>query len=230
MKVQEVLTIGRKIGPENFSKYRQFIRSIKNPAIESASTHLNLQGVNIMDTLKLKGPDTEAFPEVRKIFKALHKKYFPRAGSEQASKSVDLAFNRFDKDTTLFTINTLTKDEQGEIGKSIYKFFKTNHYTTMEGNSNCEDFKLNFLSIFNTKDMKNGERKQINLQWGRDCSIEEKDGLVQLKMQTPTGESSQVMRIDMEMPTPKMERIFGEAFNQDIAEAMQHVDLSKFKL
>ena len=73
MKVQEVLTIGRKIGPENFSKYRQFIRSIKNPAIESASTHLNLQGVNIMDTLKLKGLDTEAFPEVRKIFKALHK-------------------------------------------------------------------------------------------------------------------------------------------------------------
>lgn len=230
MRVKEVLAIGRKIGPETFSQYRNFIKSARNQSVEKAALHLDLRGVNIMDTIKFNGPDEEAFPEVRKILKALHKKYFPRAGSEQALKSVDLSFNRFDKDTTLFTVNTQTKDEEGEIGKSLYKFFKTNRYTTMEGNSNCEDFKFNFLSIFDTKELRNGERKHINLQWGRDCSIEEKEGLVQLKMQSPAGENSQVLRMEMEMPKSKIERLFGDAFNQDVADAMKNIDLTKFKL
>lgn len=230
MRVKEVLAIGRKIGPENFSHYRQFIKGVRNQSVERASLHMDLQGINIMDTVKFKGPDKEAYPEVRKILKALHKKYFPRAGSEQAMKSVDLAFNRLDKDTTLFTINTQTKDEQGEIGKSFYKFFKTKQYLTYESKTNCEDFELDLLSIFNTKDLKSGEQKNINFQWGRDCTMEEKDGIAQLKMQTPIGETSQIVRIDVKMPTSKLERIFGDAFNQDVAEAMQNVDLSKFKI
>lgn len=229
MKTKEVLAIGRKIGPENFSKYRQFIKSAKNSAVEKASTHLNLEGVNIMDTVNFKGPDKEAFSEVRKVFKALHKKYFPRAGSEKALKSVDLEFNRFDNDTTLFTVNTHTTDEQGEIGKSFYKFFKTNRYITFEGNSNCEDFKLNFLSIFDAKEFKDGKRKNITMQWGKNATIEQKDGNIQLKLQSPKEESSQVVRMEMEMPTSKVERLFGDDFNQDLVEATQNIDFTKLK-
>ena len=36
MRVKEVLAIGRKIGPENFSQYRNFIKTARNQSVEKA--------------------------------------------------------------------------------------------------------------------------------------------------------------------------------------------------
>ena len=67
------------------------------------------------------------------------------------------------------------------------------------------------------------------MQWGKNATIEQKEGNVQLKLQSPKEESSQVVRMEMEMPTSKVERLFGDDFNQDLVEATQNIDFSKLK-
>ena len=168
MSVQKLLPLARKMGEENFLAYKQYMKAVK--AGKSANLSLNLKNTTIIDTLSFTARDGQNadIDGFRNLLREIHKKYFPRAGSSEAIKKVEIMHNSLDYGDKITIIGTETSDKDGIIGKSAYAFYKIKEKLTVDISSRCEDFSMNFFGIFKLKnnDLNNIKSTTVTLPKG----------------------------------------------------------------
>ena len=92
MSVQKILPIARKMGEENFQAYKNYVKTAR--AGQNAELKLKLKNVTIIDTINFSTRDGAKvdIAGFRNLLREIHKKYFPRAGSSEAEKTVNIEY------------------------------------------------------------------------------------------------------------------------------------------
>lgn len=209
MSVQKILPIARKMGEENFLAYKKYIKTVK--AGKDANLIMNLKNTTIVDTLSFtvregQKVDIEGF---RNLLREIHKKYFPRAGSSDATKTVKLEHHVVDENNKTTILRTTTTDKKGVIGSTECSFTKLNQKLIADVHSFCEDFNMNFFGIFKLKnnDMKNIQSTTINLP--KSSKIEECGDRVKISIEALATPEVPVFEANASISKEKFEKIFG---------------------
>ena len=209
MSIQKLLPLARKMGEENFLAYKQYIKTVK--AGKSANLAMNLKNITFVDTLSFtvregQKVDIEGF---RNLLREIHKKYFSRAGSNDATKTVKLEHHVLDENRKTTILKTDTTDNNGIIGFTEGSFTKLDKKLISQVQSVCEDFRMYFFGIFNLKnnDMKNIQSTTINLP--KSSKIEECGDRVKLSIEALATPEVPVFEANASISKEKFEKIFG---------------------
>ena len=228
MSVQKILPIARKMGEGNFQAYKQYMKAVKTG--NSANLSLNLKNTTIIDTLSFtvredQKVDINGF---RNLLREIHKKYFPRAGSSEAIKKVEIIHNSLDYGDKITTIDTETTDKDGVIGKSAYAFYKVKEKLTVDITSRCEDFSMNFFGIFKLKknDLNNIQNTTVTLPKG--TKIEDNGDRVNLHIHALATPEVPAFESHVSISKEKFEKIFGGDLEQSLPDLIKKSGIENF--
>ena len=209
MSIQKLLPIARKMGEENFLAYKRYIKTVK--AGKNANLTMILKNTTIVDTLSFTARegqkvDVEGF---RNLLREIHKKYFPRAGSNDTTKMVKLEHHVIDENKKTTILRTNTTDKEGAIGSTESSFTKIDKKLIADVHSFCEDFNMNFFGIFKLKnnDMKNIQSTTVNLP--KSSKIEECGNRVKLSIEALATPEVPAFQVNASISKEKFEKIFG---------------------
>ncbi|MBE7703860.1 MAG: hypothetical protein E7Z89_07415 [Cyanobacteria bacterium SIG28] len=223
MSIQKILPVARKMGEENYAAYKAFKKSSKQMDGKIYSATLNLTGVSLMDTVDITLKDKKKLPTgFMDLAKAVYKKYFPRAASEDARKTVILSRQNFEKDHVNRSIVTVTEDKDGVFAHGFLHFERNKNNITANVESNCEDvlFRLSTIIDLPEKNSKGKHNVDLNLSSAKDILFEEKDGRTKISLTTPPTKEVPFLGIQIEAPNKMLESIFSDDIENSIAEAM----------
>ncbi len=228
MSIAKVLPIARKMGEENFLAYKQYMKTIK--AGKSASLTMNLKDTTIVDTLsftvrKGQAVDVEGF---RNLLREIHKKYFPRAGSGEATKKVTLEHNAISEDNKTTLIETTTSDKNGVFANSIYSFITFNKKLTAHVDCICEDFRLNFFGIFNLKSQGTKDIPNLSANLPKGLKFNDCGKKVQLSINALATEEVPIFELNAELSKEKFEKIFGGELEQALPDLIEKSGMKMF--
>ena len=221
MSVQKILPIARKMGEKNFLAYKQYIKSVK--AGQDANLIMNLKNTTFIDTLSFtvrdgQKVDIEGF---RNLLREIHKKYFPRAGSGNATKIVKLEHHVLDENRKTTILKTDTTDNNGIIGFTEGSFTKLDKKLISQVQSVCEDFRMYFFGIFNLKnnDMKNIQNTTINLPKG--SKLEDCGDSIKLSINALATQEVPALEGFISISKEKFEKIFGGELEQSLPDLIE---------
>lgn len=209
MSVQKLLPLARKMGEENFLAYKQYMKAVK--AGKSANLTMNLKNTTIIDTLSFtikEGQNTD-IDGFRNLLREIHKKYFPRAGSSDTIKKVEIMHNSLDYGDKITIIGTETSDKNGTIGKSAYAFYKIKEKLTVDISSRCEDFSMNFFGIFKLKNNDLNNIKSTTVTLPKGTRIDDSGDRVKFHMHALTTPEVPAFEAHASISKEKFEKIFG---------------------
>ena len=122
-----MLAVGRAVGLDNLSQMKGLIRGITQGTDGVYTAKLNFTTKELRDfnnTVMKELPDSfqkqQAMTQQEMSY-SLAKTFFPRAMADNVKNTIDIVVKKVGDTIKGLGIKTITKDEQGEIGRSIFR-------------------------------------------------------------------------------------------------------------